>query len=95
MFMPGDVPSCSLKPEERDALITQFGHREEVEDDHEYDSDELDAIERRMVNADDPSPAHRRAVRGYEDEPKGSFWTPPKPPVPVSICGSSSAPDVV
>jgi len=84
-MLAGDVPKCSL--EERAALDERL---ERIEAGSDCDSDELDALEMRMLHAD-PSPAHRMAVResgartrpGGVAEPRGNLWTPPKPPVPV------------
>jgi len=86
MHMAGDVPKCSLQ--ERGVEVGR------LEPEPEYDSDELDAIEERMfLGHADASQPHRRPAVMRESgtplcahlEPRGSFWTPPKPPAKVRI----------
>jgi hypothetical protein len=92
-MLAGDVPKCSLKErmQERAALDMRL---ERIEAGSDCDSDELDALEMRMLNtaSQDPSPAHRGTVResgartrpnGGDAAPAGGFWSPPKPAVPV------------
>ena len=92
-MLAGDVPKCSLKErmQERAALDVRL---ERIEAGSDCDSDELDALEMRMLNtaSQDPSPAHRGTVResgartrpnGGDAAPAGGFWSPPKPAVPV------------
>jgi hypothetical protein len=94
-MLVGDVPKCSLKErlQERAALDMRLAR---IEAGSDCDSDELDALEMRMLNtaSQDPSPAHRGTVResgartrpnGGDGAPAGGFWSPPKPVVPVRI----------
>ena len=93
-MLAGDVPKCSLKErmQERAALDVRL---ERIDAGSDCESDELDALEMRMLNnaSKDHSPAHcggavresgaRTRPNGGDAAPAGGFWSPPKPAVPV------------
>jgi len=93
-MLAGEVPKCSLQErmQERAALDVRL---ERIDAGSDCDSDELDALEMRMLNnaSKDHSPAHcggavresgaRTRPNGGDAAPAGGVWSPPKPAVPV------------